>query len=248
VSADIVSDLRIVLVRPKSSANVGAAARAMKNFGLADLVLVAPRCRLDQQAYALASHAGDVLEGARVVATVPEAIADRSRVLGTTARGRASESFTAYEPDEGLATLPQRGGALLFGPEDHGLSTDDLAHCQGHICIPTAAYASINLAQAVNILAYAYYRLRHDTPPAPETERAPREQFEPMYRQLLELLRLIGYTDEARAASIERLYRGILDRAELSPRELAALRGLWQQAAWAAEQPPERLPSRRERR
>lgn len=239
------TDLRIVLVRPKSSANVGAAARALKNFGLDDLVLVAPRCRLDRQAYALASHAGDVLDSARIVATVAEAVADRTRVLGTTAQGRASESFLAYDPSAGLATLPEPGGALLFGPEDHGLSNDDLDHCQGHITIPTADYASINLAQAVNILACAWFRLRHDQAEPPPVELASREQHERMYRQLIEVMQLIGYTDERRADSVERLFRGIFDRAGLTPRELAALRGLWQQTAWAAEQPPERLPRRR---
>jgi tRNA/rRNA methyltransferase len=242
------SDLRVVLVRPKSSANVGAAARGLKNFGLSDLVLVAPRCELDRQAYALASHAGDVLESARTVATIAEAVADRTRVLGTTAQGRAPESFTRLDPDEGLASLPASGGALLFGPEDHGLSTADLVHCQAHITIPTGPYASINLAQAVNILAYSHFRLRHvESAPAP-AERATRDQHERMYRQLIDAMLLIGFTDSERSASVELLFRGIFDRAELTPRELATLRGLWQQSVWAAEQPPERLPPRRERR
>lgn len=238
-------DIRIVLVRPKSSANVGAAARAMKNFGLGDLVLVAPRCRLDRQAYALASHADDVLAACRTVDTIPEAIADRERVLGSSARERASESFVCYPPEPGLSTLLGSRGALLFGPEDHGLATDELAYCQGYIAIPTAEYASINLAQAVNILAYTLYGLRSRGSLPPQIERGNRAQHEAMYRQLLEAMLLIGYTDSDRAGSIERLYRGIFDRAELSARELAALRGLWQQTLWAAEQPPERLPGRR---
>jgi tRNA/rRNA methyltransferase len=245
---EVVSDLRVVLVRPKLSANVGAAARAMKNFGLSDLVLVAPRCEIDRQAHALASHAGDVLEAARTVSTVAESVSDRTRVLGTTARGRASESFTPLGPDEGVASLPPTGGALLFGPEDHGLSTDDLVHCQAHITIPTGPYASINLAQAVNILAYAHFRLRRSGPAPAPGERATRDQHEQMYQQLIETLMRIGFTDSERSASAERLFRGVFDRAELTPRELATLRGLWQQCVWAAEQPPERLPPRRDRR
>ena len=93
-----VAEPRIVLVRSKDSANVGAAARAMKNFGLDDLVLVAPRCRIDDRARALASHAGDVLEAARVVGTVEEAIADRRFVLGTSARLRGTDTLPTWSP------------------------------------------------------------------------------------------------------------------------------------------------------
>ncbi len=235
-------DLRIILVRTKDAANLGSAARAMKNFGLRDLVLVAPRCKLDKRAYALASHAGDHLDGAVTVASVESAIEDRTWVVGTTATPRASEQLPVFDPDRGLASLPRQGAALLFGPEDHGLSTDELSHCQAVITIPTAEYASVNLAQAVNILCYRWFERQDRPPAADEPERAPRDQHERMYAQLLEVMHRIGYTDRKRAASIERPFRALFDRAALSPRELSALRGLWQQTRWAAEQLPEHLP------
>ena len=234
---------RIVLVRPKVSENVGAAARAMKNFGLRELVLVAPRCRIDGSARALASHAGDVLEAARIVETLDQALAQARWVVGTSARSRASEAVRVHEPDEGLATLPSRGGALVFGPEDHGLANDELDRCQVLIRIPTAAYASINLAQAVNLLAFRWFSVgggRAEAEPPPET--AERGQMERTYAQLVDLWHLIGYTDAQREEATLRLYRGLLDRARPTRRELAALRGLISQAAWAARRDPERLP------
>jgi tRNA/rRNA methyltransferase len=237
--------VRIVLVRPKASENVGAAARAMKNFGLRELWLVAPRCRIDRAARALASHAGDVLEAARSVATLDEALADVHWAAGTSARVRASEAVRTHLPDEGLATLPDRGGALVFGPEDHGLANEELDRCQALIRIPTAAYASINLAQAVNLLAHRWFETRAGSGAAdPPPDSAPREQMERMYRQLVDLWHTIGYTDAQREEATLRLFRGLLDRARPTPRELAALRGLISQAAWAAERDPGRLPGR----
>lgn len=217
----------------------------MRNFGLGELVLVAPRCRLDRQARALASHAGDVLDAAREVATLDEALVGTTWAVATSARTRASESVPDLAPDEGLATLPARGGALVFGPEDHGLSNDDLDRCQAVIRIPTAAYASINLAQAVNLLAYRWFeRTRSGAPQVETPEAAERDQLERMYTQLVSLWHLIGFTDEKREQATLRLFRGAFDRARLTVRELAALRGLWAQAAWAAERDPDRLPRR----
>jgi tRNA/rRNA methyltransferase len=237
---------RIVLVRPKHAGNIGAAARAMKNFGLDELVLAAPRCRVDREAYALASHAGDVLDAARTVATLDEALAGVTWAVGTSANPRASEAMRSYPPDEGLATLPTEGAALVFGPEDHGLANDELDRCQALIRIPTAPYASINLGQAVNILAQRWFVVA-GRPDAGATERpaaelASRDQMERMYDDLRALFRLIGYTDRQREAATVRLYRGLIDRARPNAREVAALRGLASQASWAAKRDPDLLP------
>ncbi len=151
---------RIVLVSTKDSANVGACARAMKNFGLGDLVLVAPRCTVDRRAHALASHASDVLEAARVVGTVEEAIADRRWVVGTSARLRGAGNFTVHTPRSVAAALQGGDSAVLFGPEDHGLDNDALNRCQAYVSIPTAPYASLNLAQAVVVVAYEWFQAR----------------------------------------------------------------------------------------
>lgn len=233
------SALRIVLVRPKDPANIGASARAMKNFGLSELYLVAPQRKLSRHAYALASHAEDVLDVAVVCDTVAEALTGCTLALGTTARPRAAET-RVYTPREAATVLPREGtaarAAVLFGPEDYGLSNDDLRHCQGYIRIPTAAYASLNLAQAVQLVVYEWFVAGDRTVTATPSEPAPREVLEGMYAHLLETLYHIGYTDAQREGGADRLFRGIFDRARLNEREVAALRGLWRQVLWATRQ------------
>src|SRR5690606_29618513 len=115
---------RIVLVRTKDSANVGAAARAMRNFGLDDLWLVAPRCRIDERARALASHAGDLLESAQLVDTLDEALVGITLVAGTSARPRRAPSYAVTGPREAAPKL-LTNAAVLFGPEDHGLANEE---------------------------------------------------------------------------------------------------------------------------
>lgn len=242
--------LRIILVSTKHSGNVGSVARAMKNFGLEDLVLVAPRCKIDRQAYALASHAGDLLERAQIVPDTAQALAGCTYALGTTARERASTSYEVLAPRPAVARLPAAGGAVVFGPEDTGLNNAQLDLCQAVVRIPTAEYASLNLAQAVNLLAYEWFVREQEGVPArgSQESRAPREEFEPMIAQLMEALLYIGYTDELKAGSVEHMFRRLLDRAALTSREIAALRGLWSQTRWAADQPPEAIPGRHESR
>lgn len=265
---------RIVLVRTKDAANVGAAARAMKNFGLDELVLVAPRCRIDHRAEALASHAEDVLHAARVVETLDEAIAGTRLVMGTSARERAAANYPVLEPRQAAPHLTE-GTAVLFGPEDHGLANEELTRCQAHVVIPTAGYASLNLAQAVVVLAYEVALATRagdgateaadegadeaaagartpsaavgaPAPPVAPPEDAPtRDQMERFYAQLEGTMLHIGYTDPPRAPSVLRMYRGVFDRASLTAHELAALRGLVSQARWAADQAPDRVPGNR---
>lgn len=217
---------------------MGSSARAMKNFGLSELYLVAPQRPLTRHAYALASHAEDVLAGAAVVETVAEALEGCTLALGTTARDRAAAE-KVYTPRE-AAALPHEGHtAILFGPEDFGLSNEDLRHCQGYIRIPTAEYASLNLAQAVQLVAYEWFIADSsvadlDERTAAEREVAPREVLEGMYAHLLETLHTVGYTDAQREGAADALFRGVFDRAGLSTREVAALRGLWRQVLWAA--------------
>ena len=261
-----VSAPRIVLVSTKESANVGAAARAMLNFGLRDLWLVAPRCRLDHRAYALASHAAEVLDNATVVGSLDEAIADRTTVLGTSARGRAADNFLVLSPRSAARELDAHA-AVLFGPEDHGLSNEHLTRCQGQIVIPTLDFSSLNLAQAVLVVAYELGSAHINGEPAansnavvaPASEVAPpslaglpaghepakRDQLEGFYSQLAHTLLHIGYTDERRLPGILRLYRGLIDRSRPSAHDLAALRGMLRQTLWAADQPPENVPGNR---
>ncbi len=244
---------RVVLVRTKESANIGAAARAMFNFGLHDLWLVAPRCRVDHRSYDLATHAEPVLKAVTQVGTLDEALADVTLAFGTSARPRKAENYRVATPREAAAELGG-GTAVVFGPEDHGLANEELTRCQAQIVIPTVDFASLNLAQAVLVVAYEYAQAgRCATLPVtggavdPEDARhraASRDQLERFYAQLEETMLKIGYTDERRAPGMLRVYRGLLDRAEPTAHEVAAFRGLLSQVAWAARQQPEPPPER----
>ena len=125
----------------------------MLNFGLRELWLVAPRCRIDNRSYALASHAAEVLDSAKVVDDLEEALAGMTMVAGTSARVRAADNYIVRSPRQAAAALTGTS-AVLFGPEDHGLSNQDLTRCQLQVVIPTADFSSLNLAQAVLVMAY----------------------------------------------------------------------------------------------
>ncbi|MEM6430839.1 MAG: TrmH family RNA methyltransferase, partial [Deinococcota bacterium] len=207
----------------------------------------APRCKLDANAYALASHAADVLDEAVICDSLPEALASCQLALGTTARSRVAED-PVYTPREATQAFPHDATALVFGPEDFGLSNEDLQHCQAYITIPTGDYASLNLAQAVHVMAYEWFVSRTDSVETSAEDvdkhapRLPRADMESMYRQLKDVLHLIGYTDIQREASAMTLFRRVFDSTTMTARDLAAVRGLWRQVAWAARTQPNNLP------
>ena len=225
----------------------------MANFGLHDLWLVAPRCHLGREAEAMAVHGADVLAAATVVATLDEALADRTVVVATSARLRTSEAHAASTPEEALARLHGHAGALVFGPEDTGLSNAALDRSDLVITIPTAPYASLNLAQAVVLLAYVWFVGRPATAPAaaavtavapagapplgvPAPSPAPRrEQLEAMLAQFQALALRTGYTDERRVEGMMRHMRRVLTRAASDDEDVARLRGLWSQLAGALD-------------
>jgi tRNA/rRNA methyltransferase len=128
----------------------------MKNMGLSRLTLVDPQCDPHgEEARRMAVHAFEVIEQARIVATIPEAIAHVTRTIATTGRSRSRSVETPLMPPEiGLPWLLDTPSALIFGPEDRGLSNEELAYAQRFVCIPsTETYPSLNLAQAVAVCA-----------------------------------------------------------------------------------------------
>ena len=214
----------------------------MKNFGFSDLYLVTPRTPINKTAYNYASHAKDILDNAHITNNLQDAITGCKIVLGTTARERASDGYDLYTPRQAARTYPTQNTAIMFGPEDFGLSNEELDYCQGYIRIPTAEYASLNLAQAVQLIVYEFFTNQQENDLSRTAELAPREELEGMYAHLMTIAHTIGYTDKDRHHSTEHLFRRIFDRAELTPREVAAVRGLWRQVAWAAKQNPEKFP------
>lgn len=158
--------VRIVLVSPAGPLNVGSVARVMKNFGLSQLVLVDPQCDpLGEEAMQMAVHAKDVLAGAQRVGTIPEALTGCSRAIATTARQRGFNAPLDL-PETALPSLlkgtnaeENADTALIFGPEDRGLSNEELTYAQQFVKVPTdEGYSALNLAQAVAICCYELYR------------------------------------------------------------------------------------------
>ena len=153
--------IKIVLVEPAGALNVGSIARVMKNMGLSNLVLVNPQCdRHSDDARKMAVHAVDVLENAAIVDNLPDALAGCQLAIATTARSRSLE--TQFEsPRQGLKRLlnPDLTSALIFGPEERGLSNNELKYAQKFIYIDSNPdYPSLNLAQAVAVCAYELYQ------------------------------------------------------------------------------------------
>lgn len=205
----------------------------MLNMGARDLRLVAPRCDpLSEEARRMAVHAGELLQDAQIFPDLRSAIADRDVAVASTARERKNlpppRAPGALRPLVASAHAP----ALVFGPEESGLTSEDIALCQGAVRIPTGEYASLNLAQAVLLCCYEFLQAS-DTPPL-EYQAASRNEMEGMYDHLLEFMLRTGYTDAQRAPQMMRQWRTLLDRARPNSRETQFLRGLWQQGLWAA--------------
>ncbi len=225
----------IILVEPAGALNLGSVARVMKNFGLTDLRLVAPLCAVDDpEALLMAVHAPEILATARIYADLKAAVADCAQVVGTTGR---IHPLPALAPE---ATLPwllaSSAGALVFGPEDRGLSNEELGYCQQWLTLPTdRAYPSLNLAQAVGICCYL---LRQSQPlvSMPITEPATSQKLEAFYDHWSETLLNIGYLlPHTQTRKMEK-FRRIFSRAQLTDEEVTLLRGVLRQLRWSYQQ------------
>lgn len=221
----------IILVRPQLGWNIGAAARAMANFGLDDLRIVAPRDGWPSaDARAMATGAGDILERARIHATAREAVGDLHRLWATTARHRdmAKPVLTPGEVARACRSGDLRTG-ILFGPESTGLANDEVVLADALVRIPTPGrQQSLNLAQAVLVLAWecsgsseAVAEWRTDEAPATMAE------FDGFFDQLVGALDSSGFlrNREQRPVTVRNL-RTMFQRAGLSGREVRTLRGV----------------------
>jgi TrmH family RNA methyltransferase len=228
--------VEIVLVRPRRPANVAAACRAMKNMGLRSLVLVNPPDGLDdREPRALAYGAWDVLDGARRAASVGEAVAGSLSVAGTTGRAIPG-AWSPRRLAEEAGVLAGSGRlSLVFGPEDSGLTGEELDLCHRLVHVPTdPAQPSLNLAQAVLLLAYELRMatLAAGAPPVGD-EAATAGALEQAVEELRGALLEIGYLDPSSPDRILTELRRLLARARPTPREVLLLRGLARQTGWA---------------
>ncbi|WP_310489949.1 RNA methyltransferase [Chamaesiphon sp. VAR_69_metabat_338] len=239
--------IRIVLVEPAGALNVGSIARVMKNMGLTQLAIVNPQCEvLGEEATRMAVHAIDLLAAARIVPDLPTALAGCTRVIATTARDRAIPT-QLETPRQALPWLVESAEptALIFGREDSGLTNAELNYATRYIRIPVGSeYSSLNLAQAVGVCAYELQMcvtnpndnlLTNLTPTSTPTDIAPVEVVEGYYQQLESLLLDIGYLLPHTAANRMEKIRRLYNRSQLSPNEVALLRGILRQVSWAVD-------------
>lgn len=247
------STCRVVLVRTHYAGNIGSTARAMRNFGLSELVLVDPIASpLAHEARQLATHGVDVLDSARVVNDLGEAVGDCAFVLGTAGvTDGMFRQIAVGTPEEHLPRLLTAMGsgpvALVFGPEPHGLSNADVTRCHGLIQIPTHPDApSLNLAHAVAVCGYELHRLaatrsgaRADTAAV-----APVAEQERMFDHLRQALEAIHFLYGTKAGPLMHAVRQLIGRSMPTPREVRMLHGVARQLLWAAKHlPPKNDPS-----
>ena len=226
-------NIRIVLVETSHPGNIGAAARAMKTMCLSELVLVNPGEFPHADASARASGAVDLLEQARVVTTLDEALADCTLVAGTSARRRGIGP-PELPPRECMARVyaTAAGGqqtALLFGRERIGLTNEELDRCHVLVNIPAnPEYGSLNLAAAVQVLGYEYMLARGTVPVPMEADSMPAtaEEMERLYEHLESAALETGFLDPANPKHLMRRLRRLFNRALPDQNEVHILRGL----------------------
>jgi len=226
--------LRIVLIEPQEAGNVGAVARALKNFGFGDLCIVGEHPELLPVAGWWASGADDLLANVRFAATLQEAVADAQLTVATTSmRGRTSPvTFTPKTLGERFAAL---GGeqtlALVFGRENSGLTREELVLCQHTAAIPTnERFPTMNLAQAVCVFCYELSLIE---PSPAERTLADAAFVERLHQRARELLQNVGFFHDFKPDHIYDDLRAMVARADLDEREVKIALGIIRQIEWA---------------
>lgn len=254
--------LVVVLVQPQHPGNIGACIRAMTNMGLHRLVVVDPPCLDPMRVRWMAPGCDDVVSGMRLVATLDEALDGCHRAVASTARHRASHqpvldpaTFCAQHWDRADDTVT----ALLFGREDFGLSRADVDRCESVLRIPTPEHASLNLGQAVLVVANHWFeagrargvqatgrtlggrrgqkQTRVLEAANPRDEPADLPRLEPVADALVGLLERVGYTRGTPPERVRQTARQTLQGAGLTIRQVEALRGMISKVGWALDHP-----------
>jgi tRNA/rRNA methyltransferase len=236
----MLANIRIVLVRPHGSGNIGSIARAMKNMGQTELAIVGRARTRSFWARAMAVHGRDILGNAKCYDSLRQAIADCVLVVGTTCRSglyrRHSQPPRAIAP-EIIAAARNGKVALIFGPEDHGLSNKDLEHCQLLVTIPAHPdYPSLNVAQAAVICLYELYLASLTAAKSATIQRAPVEDVERLFDRMRKVLLKIGFLDSENPEHMLLAFRRILGRAGLEEKDVRIFTGLFRQIEWYVDQ------------
>ncbi len=230
------NNISIVLQQPRHSENIGSAARAMHNMGLEHLVVVAPANFDAERVATLATHAvGPIVNNITFFDDLPSALAPFGFVAGTTARlgGQRRQVETPARAAPHLMDVAANNRvALVFGPEDRGLTNLELRLCHILINIPTADFASLNLAQAVMVMCYELQQAARPSGSRHSPRLATRHELDGMYDQLREILVRINYINAENPDYWLNKLRRFFTRLQLRASDVSMIRGICRQVDW----------------
>lgn len=228
--------MTVVLVGTRYPENIGAAARAMRNMGIEKLVLVDPQNPDPVRISKMATHAAlTVVERMKVYDDLKTALANFNYVVGTTARlggQRKVVSSPAKLAHRLISLSRQNQVAILFGPEDRGLTNENIRLCDILVNIPTAEFASLNLAQAVMVMCYELFGFSRDRPAEFTPRLANRHELEAMYEQLKDVMMRISFINPANPDYFMGNLRHFGSRMQLRAKEVSIIRGICRQIDW----------------
>ncbi len=226
----------VVLHQPRIPENIGAAARAMKNMGIRHLTVVDPRDCDPARILKTATHsAADVVKNMEVAHNLKGALGPFGYVVGTTARtgGTRQNIHSPRKMAQRIRPISRENKvALLFGPEDRGLTNADLRLCHMLVTIPTADFASLNLAQAVMITCYELFVAGAPDPAESTGRLATRYELDGMYEQVKEILVRINYINPENPDYWMAKIRRFFTRLQLRAGEVSIIRGICRQVDW----------------
>ncbi len=238
--SEFLDHISIVLVGTRSAGNIGSTARAMQNMGLSSLKLVKPREHLTPDAFKMASRAVHLVEQAEVYETLDEALGEEQILVGTTSARERRTHQRVYTPKQ-IAPLIREYAeaqkvALIFGPENRGLTDEQLARCQYFVVVPSCGENPVlNVAQTVLLMAYEVFTLE----PVERTSRpilVSQDQREEMFQQMEQVLIQIGFLSSSSPEPIMKSIRRFLGKAELTARDIQILRGIMSQMEWYSQE------------
>ena len=236
----ITQSIRIVLCNPKTSANIGAVCRAMKTMDITRLDIVAPAAPIDEhEVRVMAIHAGDVFDNARRFDRLEDAIASAALVAGTTRRIGSHRNQPRFTPEsfaEFAAGFAHGEIAIVFGNEEHGLTTDQLRLCPVVLSIPTSeSFPSLNLSHAVQIVCYALFRAG-----VQPSERVviTGDRLDRLMRTVMSCFTTLGFFRVFSGRDTERLFREVFARAALGPREADRLEKMFHKIPYVGSKTP----------
>ena len=231
-----IDNISIVLMQPRYSENIGAAARAMRNMGMQQLVIVDPRNFDLSKALKLATHfASDIIEKSKFYPDLKEALSPFNYVVGTTARlgGQRQIVLTPLTLGRNLIPISVKNRiAMLFGPEDKGLSNEDIRYCHVLVNIPTSEFSSLNLAQSVMILCYEIFIAGGEADEEFTPRMASRHELDGMYDQLKDILVRISYINSENPDYWLNHFRRFFTRLQFRAKEVNMIKGLCRQVDW----------------